>query len=184
MADSLPTQTVAVFESRHFTVIDGVAEGEGISFADDLLMDDVYRLDIKAERQPLTLQTIDKTGAFQVAPGSAMGFDGHQVVLDSCATFMAPDGKTYEALILVEVVSGGVEAIYLLPLATLIPNVEYRLVGVDRHTATARFAEVACVSFSRGTHITLASGQQMPIENMKVGDRVLTREPNHLARCG
>lgn len=41
----LPTmQTVAVMRSKDFRVIDGVAEGEGISFADELVMDDVYQL--------------------------------------------------------------------------------------------------------------------------------------------
>jgi hypothetical protein len=32
------------------------------------------------------------------------------------------------------------------------------------------------VRFARGTNITLASGAQIPIEDLKVGDRVLTRD--------
>lgn len=176
MSDTPPTQTVAVFNARHFVVTDGVAEGEGMSFADELVMDDVYQLDQSADRAPLTLNASPKTGGFVVAQGSAVGFAGNQVVLDCCVTLMAPDSTTYEALVLVEVVAGGVEAVHILPLATLRPHTDYRLVGMDRHAATTRFAEVACVSFTRGTHITLASGQQVPIEDMKVGDRVLTRD--------
>jgi hypothetical protein len=49
-------------------------------------------------------------------------------------------------------------------------------VGVDRAVAATRLAEVACVSFSRGTHITLASGAQVRIEDLAVGDKVLTRD--------
>lgn len=176
MSDIPPTQTVAVFQARQFAVTDGVAEGEGLSFADELVMDDVYQLDQSAVRVPLTLNTIPDTGGFVVAAGSVTGLTNSQVVLDCCVTLMAPDSATYEALVLVEIVAGGVEAVYMLPLATLRPHTDYRLVGVDRHAATTRFAEVACVSFTRGTHITLASGQQVPIEDMKVGDRVLTRD--------
>jgi len=176
MSNPFPTQTVAIFEARTFAVTDGVAEGEGISFADELVMDDVYQLSVNAERLPLTLEMRPDNTGFIVAQGSNAGMAGNQVVLDCCVTLMAPDSTTYEALVLVEVVAGGVEAVYLLPLATLRPTTDYRLVGVDRHAATTRFAEVACVSFTRGTHITLASGEQFPIENMKVGDRVLTRD--------
>ena len=40
--DHLPTmQTVAVFRSEDFRVTEGVAEGEGITFADELVMDDI-----------------------------------------------------------------------------------------------------------------------------------------------
>ena len=54
---------------------------------------------------------------------------------------MAPDGGTYEALVLVEVDADHVAAIYLLPLAELTATTDYTLVGVARHTATRRFAE-------------------------------------------
>lgn len=176
MSDTLPMQTVAVFEGRSFAVVDGVAEGESVSFADELVLDDVYHLGGRAERKALALSVRDDGAGFTIAPGSAVGVVGNHVVLDCCMTLMAPDSTTFEALVLVEIESGGVEAVYLLPLATLIANTDYRLVGVDRHAATMRFAEVAYVSFTRGTHITLASGLQVPIEEMKVGDMVLTRD--------
>lgn len=89
---------------------------------------------------------------------------------------MGDDSTTYEVLVLVEVEDGALEATYLLPLANLIAEANYRLVGVDRDAATTLFAEVACVSFTRGTHITMASGKQCAIEDLKVGDKVLTRD--------
>lgn len=181
MTDTPPTQTVAVFEGRMFAVIHGVAEGESISFADELVMDDVYHLSGGATRQGLALSAHPDNVGFVIAPGSAVGVVGNQVVLDCCITLMAPDSRTFEAVVLVEVEADGVEAIYLLPLATLQPHADYRLVGVDRHAATKRFAEVAYVSFTRGTHITLASGKQVPIEDMRVGDMVLTRDDGQQA---
>ncbi len=48
--------------------------------------------------------------------------------------------------------------------------------GVDTEGALATFAQLACVSFTRGTLITLASGEQRPVEDLEVGDKVLTRD--------
>lgn len=166
--------SLPVYRSNHFVAVEGVAEGDGMSFADELVLDDVYHLKQETARQTLRL-TADQS-SFKVMPGSGIGQPGNQVVMDCCVTLMAPDGLTLEALVLVEIMSGGVEDIYVLPLAEFQQEVDYRLVGIDRHAATARLAEVACVSFSRGTHITMADGLQVRIEDLKVGDMVLTRD--------
>jgi hypothetical protein len=183
MTDHLPpTQNLLVFPASDFVVTDGVAEGDPVSFADELVMDDVYQLQSSARRSRLGLAveigTAEEAGAgsFSVAEGSEVGQAGNALHLDCCITLMAPDSTTFEALVLVEVDEGAVAGVYLLPLAMLQPRTDYRLVGLDRHSATTRFAEVACVSFTRGTLITMASGQQVPIEDLKVGDRVLTRD--------
>lgn len=172
----LTSQTVTVYLASDFIVTDGVAEGDALSFADELVLDDVYQMRKTASRGRLTLTVREDGPGFLIADGTELGRIANQLVLDSCVTVMAPDSTTFEALILVEVEAGGVEAVYLLPLATMITGTEYRLVGVDRHAATVRFAEVACVSFTRGTRITLASGRQTPIEDLQVGDKVLTRD--------
>lgn len=170
------TQTLPVFRAEDFRVSDGVAEGDALSFADELVMDDIYRLTPGAVRHPLTLAIDGGCGLFRIREGSGIGTPGHIVHLDSCITLMATDSTTYEALVLVEVDETEAVETYLLPLASLAAEADYRLVKADRRTATVRFAEVACVSFARGTHITLASGAQVPIEQLQVGDRVLTRD--------
>ncbi len=169
-------QTVTVFRGDDFIVTEGVAEGDALSFADELVLDDIYQLRRSATRARLTLGFHGPKAAFTLAAGSEVGTVGNDVVLDCCITVMAPDGTTFDALVFVEVESGGVEDIYVLPLATFAPDTAYQLVGLDRHTATTRFAEVACVSFTRGTHITMASGRQIPIEDLRAGDKVLTRD--------
>lgn len=174
--DPQTLQTVLVYPADDFRVADGVAQGEAVTFADELVLDDIYWLSSRARRDRLCLQISDTEPRFRVASQGALGKSGNPVYLDSCLTLMGRDGQTCEALILVEVEGGGAEATYFLPLAPLSPKTDYRLVGVDRHAATTRFAEVACVSFTRGTRITLASGQQVPIEDLTVGDRVLTRD--------
>ncbi|MEL6571450.1 MAG: Hint domain-containing protein [Pseudomonadota bacterium] len=175
--DSITTeQTITVFRGEDFVVTEGVAEGDALSFADELVLDDTYQLRRSAVRGRLTLGFQPDGDTFRIAADSELGHPNNRVVLDCCITVMAPDSTTFDALIFVEVELGGVEDIYVLPLAAFHPDTPYQLVGVDRDVASTRLAEVACVSFTRGTHITMASGRQMPIEDLRTGDRVLTRD--------
>lgn len=169
-------QTLPVYRCEHFKVISGVAEGDPVSFADDLMLDDIYALTQGAPREGLTVTMGADPRALAVAPGCETGTAGNTVVLDCCLTFMGEDGATHEAVILVEVEDQTAAAIYMLPLAAFSPRSGYRLVGIDRDAAATRFAEVAVVSFTRGTRITMATGEQRRIEKLQVGDRVLTRD--------
>jgi len=168
-------QSLPVYRTDHFVVTEGVAEGDGLSFADELILDDIYQLRHAAKRQILRIEVKGVDG-FVIDGDSRVGTPGNQIHLDSCITFMAPDGTTIEALVMVELVAEGVEDVYFLPLAELQLGLNYQLVGIDRQAASTRLAEIACVSFSRGTKITIASGLQVPIEDLKVGDLVLTRD--------
>lgn len=168
--------SLLVYRAADLVVIEGVAEGDSMSFADDLIMDDVYQLASHASRERLSLVIGQRPRNFAINSDSALGVAGRRVYLDSCITLMVPDGSTCELLIFVEIEDSEVAEIYLLPLVTLIPDTEYMLVGIDRINPAARLAEVACVSFSSGTHITMASGEQRRIEDLMVGDRILTRD--------
>ena len=175
-SDSAETiQRLPVFAAETVRCVDGVAEGDAISFADELVMDDVYWLAEGATPREISVE-VGPSSPFRIAAGSRTGQPGRPLYLDALVTFMAPDGATFEAVILVEVEGGAAEAVYLMPLAAMAPRTDYRLVGLDRQTATTRFAQAAWVSFTRGTHITLASGEQRRVEDLKVGDRVLTRD--------
>jgi len=167
--------TILVYPSRAFTVKDGVAEGDAISFMDELVFDDVYQLSTSSRRLALTYKNGD-SNSFEISDDSEIGKAGNLLFLDCCITLMGADGATFEALIIVEVEDAHAAEVYLMPLAKLKTDSNYRLVGADRDGAAARFGEVACVRFARGTHITVASGAQVPIEDLKVGDQVLTRD--------
>lgn len=176
-SDEITTkQTVSVYRGEDLIVVDGVAEGEGLSFADELVLDDTYQLSRSAMRGRFTIGFATDGKSFVIADESELGHGGNSVALDCCITLMSPDGTTFDALIFVEIESGGVEEIFVLPLAQLQPETPYQLVGIDQEVAPTRLAEVACVSFTRGTHITMASGRQIPIEDLRAGDRVLTRD--------
>lgn len=141
-------------------------KGEPLSFADELVMDDVFQIADQASTTALEL----------VADAAGLCLGHNTVHLDSCLTMMAPDGSTHEALILVEIEQDCAAEVFLLPLGELLPSVDYRLVGIERHTATRRFAEAASGSFARGTRITLGDGRMIPIEQLAAGDMVLTRD--------
>lgn len=171
-----PVQNVLVYRADALRVSVGANLGDGISHMDDLVPDDVYVLAPGSARQRLALGTLGD-GAFQVTKGSELGHPDAIIHLDCAVMLMSPSGQITDALILVEVdAEQDIAGIYLLPLAPLQENIEYTLVGMDRASARQKFAQVACVSFTRGTHITLISGAQVPIEQLNVGDAVLTRD--------
>lgn len=171
-----PAQSLPVYRASDFTCTDGANMGDALSFAAELILDDIYELPFGLDPQRLSLFPLDDTRS-QVAGTTELGTNGATVHLDCALSFMSPDGMTHDALLLVEVDSeGNVADIYLLPLTALASRVEYRIVGIDTKTAHQKFAQVACVSFTRGTHITLSSGEQRLIEELTVNDRVLTRD--------
>lgn len=175
MTDSFQ-QILPVLSARDVTVVRGANQGDAMSFADELDLDDVYELGANARPSPLAVQPGD-AGTLRIAPGSSLGTPGNYVHLDAALTLMSASGSTAELLVMVEVdARSHVEAVHILPLAQMQKRCEYTLVGVDRAAAQGRFAGVACVSFSRGTLVTLSSGAQRPIEDLRPADLVLTRD--------
>ncbi len=171
-----PAQSLHVYRAEDFIATDGANMGDPLSFASELILDDIYELPYGIVPKRLSiLPGTDKR--FRISHETEVGTSEATLVLDSALSFMSDDGGMHEALLLVEVdTEGGAEDIFLLPLTSLTGQVEYRLVGIDTETAHQKFAQVACVSFTRGTHISLASGEQRLIEELAVGDRILTRD--------
>jgi hypothetical protein len=161
--------TIDVYAACDVIASEGVMKGEPMSFADELIIDDVFQVQLGSPLHPLEVLS---------GPNGLCRADAAQNVvhLDCCLTLMAPDGGAVEVLILVETQDDAVAEIYVLPLGEMRALVDYRLVGVARHTATKRFAEAASGSFARGTRITMATGEMRNIENLQAGDIVLTRD--------
>ena len=171
-----PAYSVPVYSAGDLTVVNGANLGDSISFAAELDLDDTYELRVGARLHRLSLLA-DEGSTLCIGTGSRLGTPGATVHLDSCLTMMSGTGQTTEMLILVEVDdTGDVAQVYALPLAQVSSRTGYSLVGIDSENARQKFAEVACVSFTRGTHITLGSGAQTAVEDLKVGDTVLTRD--------
>ncbi len=176
---SAPVQSVQVYPADTLRVSAGANLGDPLSWHDELALDDIYMLEPGALRGRMALQATarDHGTGFHVAETTGIGVPGAQLRLDCALTFMSPDGQTQDAVVLVELDPGQhIAAIYLLSLSQLKPKTEYTLVGIDRDAARQRFASVACVYFTRGTHITMSTGEQRRIEFLRVGERVLTRD--------
>lgn len=179
-AQSVPVthiRDLPVYMASDFKVLQGANVGDDLADADELCLDDVYSLAMDARESNITV-TETQSGPFLVSPNSLVGTAGFQLHLDCAITLMSQDGETVEALVLAEVdpTENALDAVYLLPLSTLKRQTEYRLMRIDPDAARTRLAEVACVSFMRGTHITMADGRQILIEDLGVGNRILTRD--------
>lgn len=171
-----PAQNIPVYDSSDFLVVDGANIDDTLSYASEAVLDDVYELRGAAERARLALH-VQGSGRYTVAAGTERGTVGARIVVDSCLTVMTPDGSTLEMLVLVEIDDEDmVLGSYVLPLAPLLAHGHYRLVGIDRDSAVRKLAQVACVAFTRGTRITMGTGAQKPIEDLRVGDKILTRD--------
>lgn len=165
-----------VYRAEQFTVVNGANLGDPLSFADELDLDDIYELSPVAREENLRL-VMEGPGDFSIGEGSGLGQPGATVHLDSALMLMSENGHLSEMLVLVEVDAQGlVGALYGMPLQRLSAHVGYTLVGVDRENAVRKFAQAACVSFTRGTLITMGSGEQRAVEDLCPGDMVLTRD--------
>ncbi|WP_297779859.1 Hint domain-containing protein [uncultured Roseovarius sp.] len=173
---ALSDHIISVYQGLDFRVVNGANMGDALSFAAELDLDDVYELQAQARQFRLSL-SLQGGAPFTIAQNSDMGRPGAQVHLDSCLTLMSGTGRTTEMLVLVEVDdAGNVVEVFAMPLAQMRPKTGYALVGIDTDDVLQRFAQVACVSFSRGTHITMATGEQRRVETLAPGDMVLTRD--------
>ncbi|AHM02614.1 hypothetical protein roselon_00157 [Roseibacterium elongatum DSM 19469] len=161
--------------ARALFVQTGANEGDTIGLEEAVVPGDVYRL---AARERIARLAISDTGREQpcVADGSEVGHPGDVLTIAACHLLMAPAGDLVEVLVLVLTDADGSSALHLLPLSRLLPNVEYELVGTETEDAPQRFADIASVSFLAGTHLTLANGRQIPVEDLRIGDRLLTRD--------
>src|SRR5690606_34292488 len=122
-------------------VTDGANLGDTLSFADELVLDDIYSFDESAVTLRLSVH-VEGGGHLLIATDTEIGCPGTQIYLDSCLTLMSPDGMTTEVLVLVGVdEKGSVSDIHALPLGQLHPKTHYSLVGIDTQSARAKFAE-------------------------------------------
>ena len=169
--------TLQVHRAADFTVVAGAHLGDPVAEPAHMVLADVYRLRSGANLTRLTLAADpDNAGSFTVAPSSVIGTAHAALCIEGTATFMAEDGTTVEALILVETSNRAARTVYLSPLAPLRPRQDYSLISTEIEKEHPHFDKLACVSFAGGTHVLLADGTQTMIETLRPGDSVMTRD--------
>ena len=87
-------------------------------------------------------------------------------------SLMSADGDRVEVL-LIALPDG---ARLALPLSPMAAGTEYALLKAEAAPQETGLSDFLCVSFARGTMITLATGQQRAIEELSAGDKILTRD--------
>lgn len=169
----LPGHACQLFEAEAIYVFHGVNQGDGLGQPDLACPGDHYMLEDEARPLRLVLAPPSVEGGPQrVGAGSQVGRAGEALTLEARYTLMTGDGDRVELLsILLE---GGGR--FALPLSPMGPRIQYELLQIDTEPEAIPLADLVCVSFLRGTTITLATGAQRPIETLKPGDRVLTRD--------
>ncbi|MGV6850151.1 MAG: Hint domain-containing protein [Marinibacterium sp.] len=171
-----PAQSVLVYPAAEFSVAHGAHLGDPVSILSDLTLGDIYELSRDAHSVRLGFHARDD-GSYTIAADTDTGRRGATLHLDGVVELMSPDGVIAFAVVIVETdQTGHVANVFLLPMAPLAPRTGYTLISASRKDAARKFAQLACVSFSAGTHITMSTGEQVKIESIKPGDRVLTRD--------
>ena len=166
-----PGHAVQLFDASDIYVSNGANLGDGLGGPDEVCLGDLYEL--AEDSPPLRLVLTAPQGHAQaVAPGSEIGQPGQPVVLEARYRLMAPDGDKVDLLIVTVAGAGR----FALPLSPIGPRVEYALLTVEPAPKDLFLADVMCLSFARGTTITLADGSQRAIEALEPGMRVLTRD--------
>lgn len=167
----LPGHACQVLSADDIFVSHGANMGDGLMGPDEVCPGDIYHLD--DARQPLRLVVMRKPGGAQcVGAGSAVGHEGDVIRSVARYALMGDEGDRVEVLLLA-LPDGTRLALPLSPMATL---TDYTLLKVEEAPEDTGLSDLLCISFARGTMITLATGAQKAIEDLRPGDRVLTRD--------
>jgi hypothetical protein len=175
MADLAPLFRFATYPAGALQALTGANEGDPIGLGAAAIPGDTYRLARDARMERLSICDDPACGQ-RVALGSEVGQPGEALTITECHSLMDASGEMVEVLVLRREGEADGTTLHLLPLSPLRPGTEYELIGSSRAMAPDRFADIVSVSFFAGTHLTLAGGAQAPVETLKVGDMVLTRD--------
>ncbi|OYU40440.1 MAG: hypothetical protein CFE33_07985 [Pseudorhodobacter sp. PARRP1] len=170
LSASPPGHACQVLPADAIYVINGVNINDGLQGPDEVCPGDIYALD--ESQQPLRLVVTRAEGQPRVGEGSAVGEIGDALRFEARYTMMSSDGDQVDLVLIA--LPGGARCV--LPLSPMSGLNDYALLKVDDAPQDTGLADLLCVSFARGTMITLASGQQRAIEALQIGDKVLTRD--------
>lgn len=165
-----PGHACQVLAADAIFVSNGVNLDDGLNAPDEVCPGDIYALDDAFAPLRLVVQT--GAAGQTVGAGSEIGQIGAPLRFLARYAVMSSDGDQVEIL-LIALPDGEKFALPLSPMAAL---TEYTLLKVDAAPEQTSLSDFLCISFARGTLITLASGRQCAIEDLQPGERVLTRD--------
>lgn len=173
------THSFEVFEAAHFRVTDGVNQGDAIGPATTLCPGDVYSLHRMAELVTLDLRDAgpgrDALPRFTVTGPSGIEIKGTPATVMARLTFMTQRGASVQGLVF-GCAAGPEARLYFHPLGPVAPKTSYILIDIDAHPRDIALTGLTAMGFGRGTRVTRADGSQGPVEQLQVGERLLTRD--------
>ena len=169
-APLLPGHACQVLPADAIFVVAGVNLDDGLLGPEAVCPGDTYALD--EAQSPLRLVVLRVDAGQCVGAGSEVGHEGDMLRFEARYAMMTADGDQVE-IVLIALPDGSRVA---LPLSPMSAAIDYTLLKIDDAPQDTGLADLLCVSFARGTMITLASGQQRAIETLQAGDKVLTRD--------
>ena len=175
-AKPFPGQSVQAYQAGAIRVVLGANLGDPVGAPDEVALGDIYRLKPQSRSRRLMLllrADNDAPEAQEIATGSEIGTPGDTVVPLALLTLLAPDG---ERLVLVTVWHEASLTTFALPLSPMVAGTDYTLIEIGTDFSGLRLAEMICVSFAAGTLITRPGRAPEPIETLRPGDMVLTRD--------
>lgn len=162
-------QRCMVYPAQAFRVDIGANIGDPLDRSDLVNIGDLFTLTRSARLAELVLEGPE--ALHSVARDSSIGHHGAPARVLTRHHLMGARGALVDVLLL-EV---GDERM-LMPLGPLASDDEYTLMAARDAADYAQVANVASVSFTRGSRITMGNGMQTPVEELLVGDKVLTRD--------
>ncbi|WP_343082005.1 Hint domain-containing protein [Ostreiculturibacter nitratireducens] len=168
-----PTARLRVFPAEALWVSAGTNLGDPIGGVVTCEKGDIYRFDCEAQPLLLRIGEVGTGSTLPIHAGSETGTPGDAFLITDQLTFVAPDGQRANVLVLRP--AWGAE-VFALPLCPIAPGEDYRLVEVSAPRPDMRLSDISCASIAPGTRITLPGGTARPIERLKPGDLVLTRD--------
>jgi len=91
-----PVQNVPVYRATDIMATDGANLGDPLSFAAELVLDDVYVIRSGVMPELLALLAQDN-GRFRISDSATVGTPGATIHLDCTLTLMSPEGQINEA---------------------------------------------------------------------------------------
>ena len=174
----LAAHAVSVFAADDLRVLTGANAGDALPHPEDSVCGDYYRLSETAGARTLMLELTSEAtqAAGVISAGSELGAPGDPVQLLGRLSLMAPDGDLVEVLVLQLGAQTGTQSRIALPLSPLLPRHVYTLIATDPSQGPIKLADIVAGALCRGTRIAMADGRQLPIEDLRVGDLVITRD--------
>lgn len=163
-------QTILVYHADDFFVAEGVAWADPLRCSNDLILDDVYRF--RRDAFPTALHIT------HAPDGSGLWIADTQTRLhyDACLSLITTDGAIHEVITFKSEDRRGRCAICFMPLSDLDVTERFRLIDINTETPSRKLAMTTWGAFGKGTKISMADGMAQPIEDLKIGDLVLTRD--------